>query len=487
MKRTTRRELVVAAGATALTASVPPAWGRLTSKRAGVTAGAFYDGVASGEPGPDAVTLWTRMRTERPRAGARLLVAEDKNMRRVVAETVVPTGPGVNWTLKARVGGLEPHTDYYYQWFSSNTESPVGHTRTRPGRRETTSLRIGFSSCQHYNFGYFSPHTHAAKEDLDLYLFLGDYIYEKGDIPPGAVRIDRNDGVDLATYREKYRVYRRDTGLRELHRQHPMLHIWDDHEVANNYSQNIPYATPQQRVAAYRAAFEWLPRMVYPTDRFRLYKRIPYGALADVFLLDTRQYRTGDNDGQPRHIIPESQLQWLIKGLTESKALWKIVANQVVMAQDPYGTGGSQDQWDGYPDDRARLLGAIEAAGVRNVAILTGDAHVFLCSLIGTDPAALVSDPNRMPAAVEYVGGSVTSPGFNRPEAEARVTAPWIQQYNGAAHGYALLTLDENNLVVEYRRSDLNAEDGATQAFERFTQPRDTNRVVRETLAIKRN
>jgi phosphodiesterase/alkaline phosphatase D-like protein len=484
MKPTTRRELVVAAGATALTAAVPPAWGRLTSTRAGISPGRFYDGVASGEPGSTAVTFWSRMRTERPRAGARLLVAEDKNMRRVVAHTVVPTGPGTNWCLKARVGGLKPHTEYYYQWESSNAQSPVGTTRTRPAAGSKTPLRIGFSSCQHYTFGYFSAHQHAAQEDLDLYLFLGDYIYERAAVPTGGIRVDLSDAVDLQTYRDKYRVYRRDEGLRELHRQHPMLHIWDDHEVANNYSQNLPYATPQQRVAGYRAAFEWLPRNVFPSDRFRLYKKLSYGALADIFLLDTRQYRTGDNDGQPRHIMNEAQMQWLINGLAKSKATWKIVANQVVLSNDPFGTGGQADQWDGYPDDRQRLLTAIEAAGVRNVAFLTGDAHVYLCSLVGSNFAAIASDTNLIPAGVEYVGGSISSPGLDRAEAEARTDAPWIQQYNGRDHGYSLLTLDEANLVVEYRRSDLSSPDGATQAFERFTQPNGVNRVVRETLAV---
>lgn len=482
MTRSSRRELVVAAGATALTAAVPPAWGGLTSRRAGVTAGRFRDGVASGEPGASAVTFWSRMRTERPRAGARLIVAEDKGMRRVVARAVVPTGPGVNWSLKTRIGGLEPSTEYYYQWISANDESPVGRTRTKPPRRSDTPLRIGFSSCQHYAYGFFTAHQHAADEDLDLYLFLGDYIYERGIVGPGEVRPHREDAVDLGGYREKYRYYRRDPGLRALHQQHPMLHIWDDHEVANNYSRNVPFATPQQRIAGYRAAFEWLPRMVFPRERYRLYKGLHYGQLCDIFLLDTRQYRSGDNDGQPRHIMQERQMRWLINGLTKSTATWKIVCNQVVITNDPFGTGERPDQWDGYPDDRARLLGAIEAAGVRNVVFLTGDAHVFLCSLIASDFNALANDPNRVPAGVEYVGGSVTTPGTIRPEFEARAGTPWIQQYNGREHGYSLLTLDKSQLQVEYRLSDLINPRGPTIPFERFTQPNGVNRVAREVL-----
>ncbi|MGI8622940.1 MAG: alkaline phosphatase D family protein [Solirubrobacteraceae bacterium] len=483
MRRTTRRELVVAATATAMTAAVPPAWGRLTSSRAQIGPGRFVDGVASGEPGPTSVTFWSRLRTDRPRSGARLIVATNAGMSHVVATAVVPTGRGINWTLKARIGGLDPHTEYFYTWVSSNHHSPVGRTRTRLPAGSATPVRMGFSSCQNFPHGFFSAHQHAAGEDLDLYLFLGDYIYERGRAPTGSVRVDPIDANDLASYRAKYGLYRADPGLRELHRLQPVAHVWDDHEVANNYTENNPSPSPSQRFAGYRAAFEWLPRMVFPSERYRIYKKLPFGAFADVFLLDTRQYRTGDLDGRPRHIIDERQLRWLLAGLKASRARWKIVAQQVVVANDPFGTGESRDQWDGYPADRVRLLGEIERAGIRDVVFLTGDAHVFLCSLLASDFPALARDPTRVPAGVEYVGGSVTSPGLDNPELEARTDAPWIQQYNGRDHGYALLAADGSNLVTEYRRSDLTSPAGSTTAFERFVQPAGVNRVRRETLA----
>ncbi len=483
MRPTTRRELVVAATAAGLTAAVPPAWGRLTSTRAGIGPGRFLDGVASGEPGPTAVTFWSRIQTARPRSGARLIVATDKGMDHVVATAVVPTGRGINGTLKARIGGLKPHTQYFYLWHSSTSHSPVGRTRTRPAPGSNTPLRLAFSSCQHYAHGYFSPHANAAQEDLDMYTFLGDYIYERGRVPAGAIRLDHLDANDLASYREKYRLYRADAGLRELHRMLPIAHVWDDHEVANNYSQNNPAPSLSQRVAGYRAAFEWLPRMVFPDERHRIYKSLSFGSVAEVFLLDTRQDRTGDGDGLPRHILDERQFRWLIDGLKKSSAQWKIVAQQVVVAQDPFGTGESLDQWDGYPADRDRLLSEIERAGLRDVVFFTGDAHVFLCSLLGTDFAAVATDPNRLPAGVEYVAGSVTSPGLDKPEAEARTDAHWIQQYNGRDHGYAVVAADKAKMVTEYRRSDLRFPAGSTEAFERFTQPAGANRVIRETLA----
>ncbi len=483
MRKSTRRELIVATGASAMAASVPPAWGRLTSKRAGLGPGTFADGVASGEPSSTAVTFWSRLRTDHPRSGARLVVATDAGFNDVVARAVVPTGRGVNHTLKTRIGGLKPHTEYFYLWQSSNGASEVGQTRTAPPTGSQTPVRMAYSSCQHYGYGYFSAHQHAAAEDLDLYVFLGDYVYEKGNSVPGAVRTDRIDAVDLDSYRRKYLQYRKDPGLRELHRRHPMVHIWDDHEVFNNYSQNNPPPSVSQRAAGYRAAFEWLPRMAYPKERYRLYKKLGFGGFVDLFMLDTRQYRTGFGDGLPKHIIDETQYQWLIKGLKASTARWKVIAQQVAVTADPFGTGEAFDQWDGFPEDRARLLGAIEAAGLRDVVFITGDAHVFMCSLLGTDFAAVGSDPNRVPAAVEYIGGSVTSPGLIRAEAEARTDAPWIQEYNGADKGYAILGADGTQLVTEYRSSDLSSSAGATKGLDRFVQPAGTNRVSREVLA----
>ena len=481
--RSTRRELIAATAAGALTAAVPPAWGRMLSKRVGLGPGEFFDGVASGEPGPYAVTFWTRMETDRLRSGARLIVARDEGLRSVVATAKVPTGRAINGTLKVRVGGLKPHTEYYYGWESTSGHSDIGRTRTRPHPTSATPLRIAYSSCQNYAIGNFSAHANAAADTFDCYLFLGDYIYERARAIAGEVRTDPIDANDLASYRAKYGLYRSDPGLRELHRLHPALHIWDDHEVENNYSDNDPAPAPLQRSAAYRAAFEWLPRVVDPRDRFRIYRRLPFGTFAEVFLLDERQYRTGSNDGQPRHILGDTQMNWLIAGLKASRATWKIVANQVVISQSPYGDGPRPDMWGGYPEDRAYLLGALEAAGVRNVVFLTGDVHVFMCNLLGTDPAAVAADPNRVPAAVEYVGGSVTSGGVDRPEADVRKGSPWCQQYNGHDHGYALLSVDGSQLVTEYRRSDYTIPNGATTTFERFTQPVNVNRVTRETLA----
>jgi phosphodiesterase/alkaline phosphatase D-like protein len=298
---------------------------------------------------------------------------------------------------------------------------------------------------------------------------------------PGEPRFDRQDANDLRSYRRKYKLYRGDPALRELHRVHPALHAWDDHEVENNYSDNNPPAAAAQRNAGYRAAFEWLPHMGSAGERHRVYRKRSYGSVADVFLLDERQYRTGDADGQPRRILGETQMSWLIRGLRASRATWKVIAQQLVVAHVPDTRGRTNaDAWDGYPEDRARLLGEIERAGIDNVVFLSGDAHVFMANLLSSDFATFGDGSSRKPAATEYVGGSVTSLGGGRSEEEIRLGAPWNRQYNSQAHGYAAMTLAHDQLAMEYLGSDTTRPDGGTVPIERFFQPAGANDMQRE-------
>jgi alkaline phosphatase D len=481
MRRSTRRELIGAAALGAAALSAPPALGRrLVSSRAGVGPGSFLDGVASGDPSPTAASFWSRLTSDRPRSGARLIVATDPGMRHVVKTKVVPTGRAINGTLKTRVGRLEPASEYFYIWESGNHVSDIGRMRTLPDPASTQPINIAFSSCQSYSQGFFSSHLQAAAEDLDLYIFLGDYIYAEGR--RGELRSDWVDANDLRSYRRKYRTYRSDIALRKLHAMHPTVHVWDDHEVENNYTDNKPAPSPLQRSAAYRTAFEWLPRVATPSDRFRIYRRIPLGRTVEVFLLDERQYRTVDQNDRPIRLLGEAQYQWLVNGLKSSTATWKVIANSVVIAPIDYGSGPSADSWGGYEATRAALLREIEQAGVQNVVFASGDAHVFMANVLASDPEVFRSDPSHRPSAVEYVGGSVTSPGGQRSEAEVQARNPWNRQYNSNLHGYAHMALDSSNLVTEFRASDITRPDGGWFAFERFTQPAGTNSPARQQL-----
>jgi phosphodiesterase/alkaline phosphatase D-like protein len=478
--RLTRRELIAALGATGAVAAVPPAWAKtlLPAKRR-IGPGAFNDGVASGEPTANAITFWSRLETSRPRSGARLVVATDPGLRKVVAHTIVPTGRGVNGALKTRIGGLKPHTQYYYVWESGTNVSPIGRTLTAAPPGSAQPLNFGVSSCQNYGLGYFNVHADAAANpNLDLYLFLGDYIYERA-ARKDALRGDDIDAVDLDTYRAKYALYRSDPNLRELHRIHPIAHVWDDHEVENNYSDNNPAPALAQRWAGYRASFEWLPRMSFPRDRHKIYKQLNFGAYADVFLTDQRQYRTGSNDGQPRHILGDAQMTWLIQSLKASRATWKFIANQVVIA--PFDNQGSHnsDAWDGYPTDRAQLLGEIERAGIDNVVFLSGDAHVFMCNLLASDFSTFGDGTTRKPAGVEYLTGSVTSLGADVPESTVLAANPFSREYNGHEHGYGRIAIAPDQIAVDYMVADITTSGSPTAVLDHFTQAAGTNTVQR--------
>lgn len=483
--RMTRRELVAAGTAGAALAAVPDVWAaRLLDRTPRVGPGVFLDGVATGEPSADAVTFWSRLATERPRSGAELIVAEDAGLNRVVSRTVVPTGRGINGTLKTRIAGLDPRTEYFYKWVSGTSESDTGRTLTAPAAGSNETLRIGVSSCQNFPFGFFAPMRDAVARDLDLKLFLGDYMYETAR--NGPVRADPGASTDLASYREKYRLNRTDTALRELHRMMPMAHIWDDHEISDNYNepsessadetdQTSPdtvrqAAEARQRAFGYRAAFEWLPRMTEPSERFRIYRKLSYGGLLDIFLLDTRQYRTnggrvrgsavpGQDSGPGSPLLNPDQLAWLRRGLRQSTAKWKLIAQQIVVATIYYDGAVLQnpDAWDGHQDERDILLddiAGVTPAGpaIDNVVWLTGDVHAFIANQLPPRFDRMrFSAGQDQPVATEYVPGSVTSVGIPTPSANVKAAAPWNEIYDGANRGYGVFDFNESRLNTDFR------------------------------------
>ncbi|MCK9249320.1 MAG: alkaline phosphatase D family protein [Solirubrobacteraceae bacterium] len=480
---TTRRQLVVVGGSLAAgVALTTPAHARLLPRTRGIGRGRFLDGVASGEPGPEAVTFWGRLRTSRPRSAARLVVAADEGLTRTVATVVVPTSAGVDHTLKARVGGLEPGRRYWYAWQTVDDVSPVGRTKTAPAADSRAEVAIGFSSCQSYPHGFYNAHRDAvAHDELDLYVQLGDYTYEYewgeyGDLR-GGNGVDFAS-VDLTTYRDKLRLYRADPALRELHRLHPVVHTWDDHEVADNYTDGAPSPSALQRNAGYRASFEWLPRIAFPGDRFRLYRTLRYGANVELVMLDERQYRTTGAPGQT--ILGRRQMDWFKRTLSASSARWKLIGNADLFAPlgvNPTGEGLVDpiniDGWGGYPAERAEVLAHIAGQGIDDVAFLTGDVHMFMAN-------QLVHGGRSV--ATEYMGGSVTSPAL--PDGLGDVAAPLIQAINPhirfldpVRHGWAVARAADGMLRVELRSNDTLVDGSPSRTLASFVQHRGQNAI----------
>ncbi|MTE18804.1 twin-arginine translocation signal domain-containing protein [Streptomyces sp. TRM43335] len=455
----------------------------------------FTLGVASGDPRPDSVVLWTRLAPEpyetdsgmpaRP-VVVQWEIAHDERFRRTVRRGRVVAHPELHHAVHVEADGLLPGRDYHYRFRVGRWTSPAGRTRTAPAPGTTpAALRFGLLSCQAYHDGYYTALGHLAREeDVDAVLHLGDYLYEYAVSAVGGHRgyTDRTlpevfarETVTLEDYRLRYSLYKSDADLAAAHAAHPWIVTWDDHETENNYANGIPEngVPPEEfllrRAAAYRAYYENMPlrRPQRPQGPdLRLYRRLHYGRLAQFDVLDTRQYRdnqangdgwkvpTPESEDPSRTMLGAGQERWLIDGWRRSRAVWNVVPQQVVFSRRRNRVAGpwplSMDAWDGYPGSRERVLAGADAAGVENLVVLTGDVHVHY----GFDIKRDFDDPDSRTAGVEIVTTSVTSgrDGAERPgNWQTLMTAnPHLKFYNGR-RGYVMLGLDRERLRADYR------------------------------------
>ncbi|MGI5449295.1 alkaline phosphatase D family protein [Streptomyces sp. CA-243310] len=506
---TNPRRRTVVLGAAAAAALAPIATLGLSPAHAAETAPAFLHGIASGDPLPDGVLLWTRV-TPSPEAvpGSGLgpatavgwEVAEDRNFARVVASGSVTATAAADHTVKVDVRGLRPHTPYWYRFTAGATVSAIGRTLTAPPvDAATPGIRFGVVSCANWESGYFSAYRHlAARTDLDAVLHLGDYVYEyaSGAYPEAKYVVrphqPRHEIVSLADYRTRHGTYKTDADLQALHAAHPVVAIWDDHEFANDaWSGGAENHTPgtegdwaARAAAAKQAYFEWMP--VRASIAGTVYRRLRFGSLVDLHLLDLRTFRSqqvkvgsGAVDDPERTITGRAQLDWLKSGLANSNATWKLVGTSVMISPVAFGSlpahllkplakllglpeGGlaiSTDQWDGYTDDRKELLGHLKDRGIRNTVFLTGDIHMAWANDV---PVNMATYPGSGTAATEFVVTSVTSDNIDdilhvpadtaSLVAEAAIKAAnWhVKWLDMDSHGYGVLDVTGERSQMDY-------------------------------------
>ncbi|MFE5834949.1 alkaline phosphatase D family protein [Streptomyces sp. NPDC056508] len=478
--------------ATQLPAAGSAAAAELDARR--VTEDPFTLGVASGDPQPGSVLLWTRLapRPFEPGGGLpdrRVTVhwelAHDERFRRVARRGAATAHPEFRHTVHVEVEHLEPGRAYFYRFRAGAWTSPVGRTRTAPapGAR-TAALSFAAVSCQAYHDGHFTAHRHLAQEDVDVVLHLGDYLYEYAVNSVGGARAytDRvlpelfnRETLTLEDYRLRYALYKTDPDLRAAHAAHPFVVTWDDHETENNYAGDTPENTvpPEEfllrRAAAYRAYWEHQPlrRPQLPDGPdMRLYRRLSFGRLAQFDILDTRQYRSdqayGDgwqvpgpeSEDPSRTLTGAAQERWLLDGWRRSRARWNLLPQQVVFAERRDRPTAdfklSMDSWDGYPASRQRILAGAEAAGVENLMVLTGDVHVSY----GLDLKADFRDPASRTVGTEIVTTSITSgkDGADRPSNYDKLMQanPHLRFFNGR-RGYVKVSLDRESARADFR------------------------------------
>ena len=529
-----RRTVVKAAAATAVLAG--PLAAALPARAAADTP-QFLHGVASGDPLPDGILLWTRVTpTAEAVPGSGLgpdtevswVVARDKAFTTIVAKGSTTASATCDHTVKADIRGLEPATDYWFRFSAGGTDSPAARTRTAPAADAAVpGLRFGVVTCANWEAGWFSPYRHlAARSDLDAWLHLGDYIYEykSGEYAARGTVVrphaPANEIITLVDYRTRHGRYKTDPDLQTLHAKAPVVAIWDDHEFADNawsggavnHTEGAEGTWTDRKAAAKQAYFEWMP--VRPAIAGTTYRRLRFGRLADLSLLDLRSFRSqqaasgsGSVDDPNRTITGRAQLDWLKAGLKASDTTWRLVGNSVMIAPFVIGSLSADllrplakllglpqeglavntDQWDGYTDDRRELLAHLTSNAIRNTVFLTGDIHMAWANDVPVDAGTY---PLSASAATEFVVTSVTSDNLDDivkvPEGTvSALAAPVIRAANRHVHwvdtdrhGYGVLDITADRAQMDYYVVSDRTDPNATASWERSYRTRSGTQKV---------
>jgi alkaline phosphatase D len=484
--RLTRRQLLARLAAAGALASTPARLLR-ADESIRFRDDPFRLGVASGYPTPDGVVLWTRLAPTPLAPGGglgtevvpvRWEIATDEGFRNVARSGLHYASPDWGHSVHVEATGLEPSRPYWYRFVAGGARSPVGRTLTAPARdARPERLRIAVASCQQYEHGYFSAYRHMCGDELDLVLHVGDYIYE---LSWGDNRVRDHAAPECYTlddYRARYALYRGDADLQAAHAAYPWLVTWDDHEVDNDYANDVseqddePALFLSRRAAAYKAYYEHmpLPRRAVPFGpNLRLHAERSFGSLVNVVMLDERQYRSpqacpkpgqhGSNRVQDceelaradRTKLGARQEAWLDARLAASKAQWNVLVNGTVMAYVDELPGPGErywtDGWNGYPAARARLVDSIVARKVANPVVLSGDIHAFLASDLNRVPA----DRGSPVAATEFTTTSISSHGLPQKLIDERMAEnPNVRFADSQVRGYLRLDVNAERLQAD--------------------------------------
>lgn len=437
----------------------------------------FTLGVASGDPDSSGMVLWTRLAPQplEPFGGmpneaveVKWEIARDEAFQQLVDSGVAVATPQLGHAIHVEVDSLESDRWYWYRFTAGEATSPVGRTRTMPASNALPDkLKFAFASCQNLEQGLFTAYEQMAKDDLDLVVHLGDYIYEGSGI---ADRVRKHHGPEITSlndYRARHAQYRSDPLLNTMHAQCPWLVTWDDHEFDNNCANDIseeqevhPVDFLLRRANAYQAYYEAMPLRAscLPTgSSMKLYRRSPFGRLADFLVLDTRQYRTDQPNGDGKAplntsalsptntLLGTEQRNWLCSRLIQSPATWNILAQQVMMGMVSRSRVNnepaySMDQWPGAAYERMQLVKFLADRRVANPIVLTGDIHSNWVNNLRVDDRQAETPV----VATEFVGTSISSGGNGnaRPQELTQLLKdnPCLQFHN-TERGYVRCTV----------------------------------------------
>ncbi|MDX2265353.1 MAG: alkaline phosphatase D family protein [Hyphomicrobiales bacterium] len=485
-----RRQMLARAAALAAASVLAPPLSRPVAARPRFKANPFAMGVASGDPLPDGVVLWTRLVADlddvetwglsEPAYKLWWAVYDAEMPGRAVAQGDAIAAREKGYAVHVEAGGLQPGRRYAYRFWCGDEESPLGLTKTAPAAGADARLRFGFASCSEYENEFFHAYRAMAEANLDFAVHLGDYIYEgcyehfriRGGRPTARrLRYDRyTDALEpikiatLGQFRRRYAEYRMDADLAEAHRVTPWIVTWDDHEVDNDYAALTPLkgdaaAFAVTRKNGYQAYFENMPirlsTLPVTGDARQLYRRFDFGKTLRLHVLDERQYRAeqackpGGTLIDPaqcsdlaaeRHMLGQAQMDWLADGLKQSLALWNVLAQGVMFTpadgrrEDAEPRKVWHDAWSGYPWAQGKVMDLLEANAGKNPVFITGDIHSHWVTRVRRPLPGGGFGPVLAP---EFVCTAISSGLNDRPDAERR-NAEVVTFHNGKRHGYCL-------------------------------------------------
>jgi len=462
-----------------------PVAGFTADRRTGlVPSDPFTLGVASGEPAPDGAVIWTRL-APNPMADdgfggmpARPVdveweLAADERFARVEQRGMATAVPETAHSVHVELAGLRPGADYFYRFRTGTYVSPAGRTRTAPQPGSMTPFTMCVASCSNYEQGWFTAYRRLAEEQPDLVVHLGDYQYEYTASGKGVRQHVGPETVTLANYRQRYAQYKTDTDLQTAHAAAPWVMAFDDHELANNWADEVPEKpSPDflgRRAAALQAYYENMPLRRSSMPRgidMQLYRRVQWGGLATLHMLDTRQYRSDQPCADEirtdciERVLPWASLtgaeqeRWLLNGFQQSRSRWDILGQQVFFSQVELtpgpGRGFNPDAWDGYAANRDRIVDGIVRSPVRNAVVLTGDVHSHWAAEVHARP----DDPLSPVVATELVTTSISSGGDgsdSRDEIAAVLPEnPHIRYFSGR-RGYVRARFTADEMRADFR------------------------------------
>lgn len=444
----------------------------------------FSLGVASGEPMPDGAVLWTRVvpgnesaraRIARKNVAVRWEVAEDEGFKKIAAKGKAVAAPSLAHSVHVELRGLQAGRWYWYRFVAAGERSSIGRFKTAPAAGAAVDrFRFAFASCQQWTQGLFTAYQHMADEDIDLVIHLGDYIYEQGY--NGKIRTEgQAETFTLEDYRARYALYKSDEMLQAAHARFAWMTTWDDHEVSNNYANDVQEKGQareeflKRRGWAYQVFYEHQPlrRASLPRGAdMALYRRADFGSLIRLHMLDTRQYRSdqvcGDGlkkactelNNPAQTLMGAAQEKWFGEGFQTSKARWDLIGQQIMVTQQDFDPGPDEvfnmDSWSGYPLARRRLVETLASRPGANPVIITGDVHNSWAGQVHKQPQDLTSPC----VAAEFIGTSISS-GGDGAERNERVEKmlpanPQIRYFNGK-RGYVRCEVTRETWRTDYR------------------------------------